>query len=94
MSVTVRLKVDGTAELEAHGATVEECSDQLVELRQSGAFSAVKVIAQEYRDAPAAGVESVQSIFPEARVVIEEDAAAAPTTVAAPTRTSAAPLRV
>src|SRR5215469_17237699 len=71
--VVIRLRLDGPPEIEAHGATIAEASQTLKELREAGAFNAVKAIAREYQEAPEAGLESAQKVFPEARVVEERE---------------------
>src|SRR5215469_5615963 len=81
--VVIRLRLDGPPEIEAHGATIAEASQTLKELREAGAFNAVKAIAREYQEAPEAGLESAQKVFPEARVV-EEWKAEAPEQLARP----------
>ena len=47
----------------------EDASKSLQELRELGAFSAIKLISQEFAGAPAAGVESVKAVFTDAEVI-------------------------
>jgi hypothetical protein len=51
--------------------SVAEADAVLEELRQVGAFSAVKTMAREFADAPAAGVEAVQAAIASATVISE-----------------------
>lgn len=47
----------------------QSVSNAIEELRQLGAFNAVKLIAEEFQNAPAAGEEVVKAAFPNAEVV-------------------------
>jgi hypothetical protein len=57
-------------------SAAESVSAVIDELRQLGAFSAVKLIAQEFANAPAAGAESVQAVIPGAQEVPDQSGAA------------------
>jgi protein gp37 len=58
-------------------ASVTEADAVLEELRQVGAFSAVKTMAREFLEAPAAGVEAVQAAIASATVISEGPASPA-----------------
>lgn len=68
--------------------TVDEASEVLQDLRERGAFSAVKAVAGEFWQSPAAGVETAQEVLG-AEVISEERAA--PSTPTPPVEQSTPP---
>lgn len=91
MSVVVRLRTEGDPEIEVHADDALDASQQLKELRDAGAFSALKTIGREYKEAPEAGLESVHDSFPDARVIAEGKAAELNRPVAQPHASPDAP---
>lgn len=91
--VSVTFATNGEATVTVKGTCLEDASHEVEKILNEGIFSEVKLIAQMFRDAPAAGLDTVKQVFPDAQVISESEPPK-PAPAKPALRVNAPPLRV